>query len=1123
MKTKSPSSRRCFTIEIAITVMWAVCSSPAQQEPQGPVLVTNAPAAGTFFLLGANPPLPFPFDPYGGALNVYAYDGVFFVDDSQMLSLSIESGGMMMNSLSFPGPGGGGTNSGSTNLVPCNGPTNFTVAYQYSTNGLSLGSALASNNVAALTIYAPDTDAYDIYATTNLAALALPQLSRTNWVWLLRVTGTPTNFLWTNITPCAAWFQLGTMLDEDGDGLTTAHEKLVTRTNPNMGDTDSDGLGDRDELLQSRNPLVADDPTIKIHITNGLSGVVTRPFIQIQGHSETQLAEITYIVLTNGAVSETGNAWVRDQHYDMASGKFTTNWFQAYDLGLTPGTNRVILRFSNYSNAATAIELEYHLDYSAASNAPAILSQWPTNGAVISGTNFTLRGYVDDPTASIHATITAANGTLTDIDADMERDGLFWVDDLPLTNGTSTVILALTNAAGLGRSESFTVTKSSVQLTISSIEDVGAAYPVTRVTGTIDTSGYTVWVNGVKATNTSATSWSAAKVPVTAGGTATFHVTAIPNSDNGGNGSTNGVPPGAANNVQSPNPNSSLAVQLSGDVEKAPEVYVQRYDMRDEIVFSPPGGCLTNENLMNTTYITEWTHGIWGKESGTWHTWSCESVLDSESELEWNAFGESRYRDRFIGDAWGEWLDNNDANWLPGPPSNDREHCDAVYSYSVGDGVTRTHTRKGATRIELFTGGRAGIKRQNIFTLAPSATEMDENGSIVREIPKDKIKLLGKQSADGKLYFVFPDNTTVNVTPEVMTNAPRYFFNVEKTKHKLGILANGIPCDDWSLVKPNFIVGQNVAFSTWWDNPLSGIAGETNQWSLSGTYVNDKTNAVPGGSPPTSSDNYFVNPKLLTHAVITNTWWISGGSSAPENYPVTLEKGIAFTNGQSLVIDQKGSINMFRPLPNFTAQPRDSVRVGAGFGVDGVPQPGHRLQFGANTNPATAGIAFGYTGAPTEPYATNTYGSYALCQVIESWSQQYNWTNGGVCEGYQFHGAQSLDHNFPSLGPASDASSSPTNSWTDSPGTPLGIASWLSHANSFSTFLMFQPRIGGIYVPMYKMTWNWSGSATNYPWGKQAGSYSIGTPVVTTEFPYWTNKIDSFDTSPTNSARTNCF
>jgi hypothetical protein len=493
---------------------------------------------------------------------------------------------------------------------------------------------VATNNVANLIIHAPDTDAYDIYGTTNLSP-HVPRLNQTNWAWLHRASGEPTSFLWTNITPCAAWFRLGTMLDEDFDGPTSAYEKLVAGTNPNMGDTDGDGISDGSEILIGRDPLVADGSPLAIHITNGWSGVVTRPFIQIQGYSETQLAEISYIVLTNGAVSETGNAWVRDQHYDTVSGDFTTNWFQAYDLELAPGTNRVILQFLNYSNAVTAIELEYNLDYSAATNAPTILSQWPTNGSLISGTNFTLRGYVDDPTANIHATITAADGTVTETDAEIERDGLFWVDDLPLTNGNSVVTLALTNAAGVGRSQSFTVTKSAIEFTISSMGNAEANDPVTTVSGTIEASGYTVWVNGVKATNVSATSWTAAKVPLNVGGTKTVHAVAIPNSDNDGSGTAEAAPPAGPNNVQGGNPSSASGAGVNKDREAESKIYAKTYAMEDHSIDSVPEGCLTGRYLTDINTTIRWGLGVGGTNSGTTHQWDCTETLDNATEYQW--------------------------------------------------------------------------------------------------------------------------------------------------------------------------------------------------------------------------------------------------------------------------------------------------------------------------------------------------------------------------------------------------------------------------------------------------------------------------------------------------------
>ena len=65
-----------------------------------PQLLEKAPTFGTFYLLGRIPSPPYPFDPYFGALPVYIYDGVFFVDDSQV--------SFMEPSFSFEGGTGGG-------------------------------------------------------------------------------------------------------------------------------------------------------------------------------------------------------------------------------------------------------------------------------------------------------------------------------------------------------------------------------------------------------------------------------------------------------------------------------------------------------------------------------------------------------------------------------------------------------------------------------------------------------------------------------------------------------------------------------------------------------------------------------------------------------------------------------------------------------------------------------------------------------------------------------------------------------------------------------------------------------------------------------------------------------
>src|SRR5262249_15872974 len=100
-----------------------------------------------------------------------------------------------------------------------------------------------------------------------------------------------------------------------------------------------------------------------------------------------------------------------------------------------------------------------------------------------------------------------------------------------------------------------------------------------------------------------------------------------------------------------------------------------------------------------------------------------------------------------------------------------------------------------------------------------------------------------------------------------------------------------------------------------------------------------------------------------------------------------------------------------------------------------------------------------------------------------------------------------------------------TNSWADSPGAFLSIARWLTHQTSFSTYLMFQPpTAGSIPVPMYKVQWSWTGTATNPPpWFKLAGAPSPSTPYQTRQFPSWTNVITFFHHSPGNCTTNNCF
>ncbi len=55
-----------------------------------------------------------------------------------------------------------------------------------------------------------------------------------------------------------AFFVFGLDVDNDGDHLTDAYEKYVTKTSPSLADTDKDGLWDDDEVDEGTNPYLMD-------------------------------------------------------------------------------------------------------------------------------------------------------------------------------------------------------------------------------------------------------------------------------------------------------------------------------------------------------------------------------------------------------------------------------------------------------------------------------------------------------------------------------------------------------------------------------------------------------------------------------------------------------------------------------------------------------------------------------------------------------------------------------------------------------------------------------------------------------------------------------------------------
>jgi hypothetical protein len=344
----------------------------------------------------------------------------------------------------------------------CHGPTNFIVSYQLAKT-LSIQMTMDANRVAHQIIHTPDTNGwYDIFGTTNLGSF-VPPFYQTKWTWLQRVKGTPTNFVWTNVTPCEAWFQLGTMQDDDGDGITTAYQKLVAPGNPNKRGTNGYGLAARAEWLERQRLLAADTNPPTIHIVNPREAVLAQKIIQLDGYCPQKLDQIRYTVYTNGTMSDSGMGYVTDQTYDRARRDFTTNFFRCYDLFLAEGLNTIVVEVVNTKRKTNSVSVNYKVDFHSDTNAPSFKLLWPPNGSAVSDSSFTMNGIINNPSASIRASITSANKTNEFFGIVSGSGGeKFWVPDVTLFPGTNIATIVATSPGGHSATSSVTLMTSTV-------------------------------------------------------------------------------------------------------------------------------------------------------------------------------------------------------------------------------------------------------------------------------------------------------------------------------------------------------------------------------------------------------------------------------------------------------------------------------------------------------------------------------------------------------------------------------------------------------------------------------------------------------------------------------------
>jgi hypothetical protein len=264
----------------------------------------------------------------------------------------------------------------------------------------------------------------------------------------------------------------------------------------------------------------------RLSLLSPAAGVVTQPRIQFVGSCPEALSSIWYDLSNSTGLLPNQQVLMLDQYHNTNTWEFTTNTFQAFDVELAGGTNLLTLHATDLAGNQTVTNFTFSLDYSHKTNPPAIQLTWPQNGIQIGAGSLTLRGWTDDPTATVRAQVAGTNGNSRTLFGLVERTGKFWVDSIPLAGGTNVVAFSITDAAGNSSTTNISVVRSALRLTMNPVTPASQLWqPAVNVSGTISDPSYAVWVNGVKASNPGNGTWTAANVPVTQGSAAVFQMT----------------------------------------------------------------------------------------------------------------------------------------------------------------------------------------------------------------------------------------------------------------------------------------------------------------------------------------------------------------------------------------------------------------------------------------------------------------------------------------------------------------------------------------------------------------------------------------------------------------------
>lgn len=617
------------------------------------------------------------------------------------------------------------------------------------------------------------------------------------------------------------------------------------------------------------------------------TNTVNQPLLQLQGYAPEELSSVTYDI-ANAAGSVTKQpAVVTSRYFDTNQWRFTTNTFQAFDVGLTVGANQITVHAKDLAGNMTTSNLTVTLDYTGKSN-PVLTLYWPTNGAEISGTNFVWRGSVDDPTVTLSAQIVDASGDTNVVTGIVERNGNFWVENLPLASGINSLTLTATDAAGNVSQTNISVTQSLVNIAITSVPAVSNQLTVT-VLGTLDTAGYTVWVNGVKATQSGSPpsiNWEADNVPVNGLGTTVFEALAIANTDNGGNGTSGSGGGGTNSTLQNPGNPVPAVVSPVAQVEQdtQPALICTYFNLYYDILWTAEGttpqpngfGTISNYLTYEAVASDYWAYASSGESLNT--SWAPYYGGDGIMPL-WIGFGASFVSwDQYGNAMFVEYYSptNNDYSqpyvsygtvgmYGPGYPPEES-------SYQASTGLEGTglipyapvldipavyHVSRGVvTSCTLRTGGKAASGLTGLFGLFVTATNMTQLGNpnyplgIGVPVPYNHITVMGQTlGADGNHWVIEPDGISVPV-PVVVPGSVSFYYSILPAKYKAFFTAYF----DMPGPPPSHVTHIGTDYGhAWWmlstDAPVAGIRAALGTTPLGIEFLNIQVGYADHGHP----------------------------------------------------------------------------------------------------------------------------------------------------------------------------------------------------------------------------------------------------------------------------------